>query len=104
MYDDRSDARKTAASATSSGVPGRPIGIQSSSACACAAWATGVAIGPQLRTFIRMPSRLYSAATDLARLARPAFAAPYAACVGLAATPVIEPKLTIVPPPCARNP
>jgi hypothetical protein len=38
--------------------------------------ATGVAIGPQATTFIRIPSALYSAATDLARLARPAFAAP----------------------------
>jgi hypothetical protein len=53
---------------------------------------------------MRIPSPLYSAATDLARLARPAFAAPYADCSGLPATPVIEPTLTIVPPlPCSRK-
>ena len=76
MYDESGEARKTTASATSAGVPARPIGIQSSSPPACAASATGVAIGPQATTFIRIPSLLYSAATDLARLARPAFAAP----------------------------
>lgn len=36
----------------------------------------GVAIGPHETRFMLMPSRLYSAATDLARLAKPALAAP----------------------------
>jgi hypothetical protein len=75
MYEADGDARNTAASATSLDSPGRPIGIQSV-VPAWAARATGVAIGPQVTTFMRMPSRLYSAATDLARLASPAFAAP----------------------------
>src|SRR5580765_6990142 len=104
MYDESGEARKTTAFATSSDEPERPIGIHSGAALAPAASATGVAIGPQATTFIRMPSRLYSAATDRARLVRPAFAAPYAACSGLPALPVIEPTLTIVPPvPCSRK-
>src|SRR5438132_3837036 len=104
MYEERGDARKTTASAASSGVPGRPSGIQSHDVSTWAARATGVAIGPQATTFMRMPWRPYSAATDRARLASAAFAAPYADCCGFATTPVIEPTLTIVPPlPCARK-
>src|SRR5215216_8211921 len=100
MYDDCGEARNTAASATSCGVPARPIGTGSTialTALPMLAAAPGVRMMPQLSTFMRIPRRPYSAATVAATFTKAALAAPYATDIGLPVVPASDPTLTIVP-------
>src|SRR6266852_123475 len=92
-------AQKRTASATSSGVPVRAIGMRSTSFSRCAAGrlrVMAVSTRPGTTTLAVTPWRATSLATDFVKPTSPAFAAAQFACPALPTEPATEPMLTIL--------
>ena len=105
MNDDSSDARNSAALASSSARPSRPIGMCTSRRCLrsgslMSSSSIGVAIGPGQSEFARMFWRAYSTAISRVIESTPPLLAVYAICAVAAPTSATnDATLTIDPPP-----
>src|SRR3954447_25021094 len=105
MYAASSEARKTTALATSSGVQSLGMGY---SACAASMYsavalptAPGVSVRPGATALQRIPRVPYCDATDFVSSTTPALDAPYAARTPRPTKPSIDAVFTIDPPPPA---
>src|SRR6516164_2427372 len=97
-----SEARNTAAEASSSGVPSRPIGIifrkhslVPSGDPLDPTWTMGVSVGPGLITFARMPRPANSAVQVRTKETKAAFVAEYAPYPGMPICHAADPERMI---------
>src|SRR5581483_4070367 len=98
--DDSSEARNTAADATSPGELGRPSGTRATNAAVRSdvlAPRPSVSTTEGVSVFTRTPRRAYVTAAFRVRIATPAFAAWYAGASGWPRKPEIDPTLMIDP-------
>src|SRR5436190_21472190 len=104
-YAASSDARKSTALATSSGVQSLGIGYSASEASmysdVALSTAPGVSVRPGATALQRIPRVPYCEATDFVNRTTPALDAPYAARTPRPTKPSTEAVLTIEPPPRA---